>query len=72
MFCERCPKFFFNFLMSLKIHMLNSHLNFFSTNLGAVSDEQGERFHQDIFLMEKPYQGKWNAEMPAKSEVFFL
>ena len=31
----------------------------FSYNLGSVSDEQGERFHQDISLMEKRYKGKW-------------
>ena len=31
--------------MSLKIHFLHSHLNFFPPNLGAVSDEHGERFH---------------------------
>ena len=34
--------------MSLKIHFLHSHLNFFLPNLGAVRDEHGERFHQDI------------------------
>ena len=46
--------------MSLKIHFLHSHLNFFPPNLGAVSDEHGERFHQDITKMENNYQGKWN------------
>ena len=44
--------------MSLKIHFLHSHLNFFPPNLGAVSDEHGERFHQDITKMESNYQGK--------------
>ncbi|GBP60811.1 hypothetical protein EVAR_85072_1 [Eumeta japonica] len=39
--------------MSLKIHFLHSHLDFFPQNLGAVSDEHGERFHQDISNMEK-------------------
>jgi hypothetical protein len=33
--------------MSLKVHFLDSHLDFFLENLGAVSDEHGERFHQD-------------------------
>ena len=34
--------------MSIKIHLLFSHLdNRFPENLAAVSDEQGERFHQD-------------------------
>ena len=40
-------------LMSLKIHFLHFHLNFFPPNLGAVSDEHGERFHQDITKMER-------------------
>ena len=31
--------------MSLKIHFLHSHLNLFSSNFGAVSDEHGKRFH---------------------------
>ncbi|UYV66602.1 hypothetical protein LAZ67_4002268 [Cordylochernes scorpioides] len=44
--------------MSLKIHFLHSHLDFFPDNLGAVSDEYCERFHQDISSMEKRYQGK--------------
>ena len=38
---------------SLKIHFLHSHLDFFPENLGAVSDEHGETFHQDIAYMEK-------------------
>ena len=49
--------------MSLKLHFLHSHLKFFPENLGAVSDEQGERFHQDIQLMENRYQGFWNESM---------
>ena len=31
--------------MSIKVHFLFSHLDKFPDNLGAVSDEQGERFH---------------------------
>ena len=46
--------------MSLKIHFLYSHLSFFPPNLGAVSDEHGARFYQDITNMESNYQGKWN------------
>ena len=38
--------------MSLKLHFLHSHLEFFPDNLGAVGDEHGERFHQDIAVME--------------------
>ena len=34
--------------MSLKIHFLHSHLDFFPENCGAASDEHRERFHQDF------------------------
>jgi hypothetical protein len=50
-------------LMSLKIHFLNSHLDFFPENLGAESEEQGERFHQDIKEMERRYQDRGNVNM---------
>jgi len=49
--------------MSLKIHFLHSHLDFFPGNCGMFSDEHGERFHQDIAMMEKRYQGKWSISM---------
>ena len=49
--------------MSLKLHFLHSHLEFFPDNLGAVSDEHGERFHQDIAVVETHYKGKSNANM---------
>jgi len=51
--------------MSLKIHFLESHLKFFPENLGQVSDEHGERFHQDIMATEKRYQDKWSSSMLA-------
>jgi len=31
--------------MSLKIHFLHSHWDFFPLNLGAMSDEHAESFH---------------------------
>ena len=49
--------------MSLKIHFLHSHLDFFPENLGAVSDEQGERFHQDLKIFEDRHKGFWDAGM---------
>ena len=49
--------------MSLKMHFLHSHLDFFPANLGAVSDEHGERFHQQISIMENRYQGNFNPNM---------
>ena len=33
--------------MSLKVYFLHSHLPFFHENLGAVSNEHGERCHRD-------------------------
>jgi hypothetical protein len=39
--------------MSLKVHFLFSHLSLFLKNLGAVSEEQGERFDQDIKQMKR-------------------
>ena len=49
--------------MSLKMNFVHSHLDFFPENLGAVSDEQGERFHQDIQATEERYKGVWNEGM---------
>ena len=43
--------------MSIKIHYLFSHLGRFPENLGEVSEEEGERFHQAIKNMEMRYQG---------------
>ncbi|GBM81279.1 hypothetical protein AVEN_84693-1 [Araneus ventricosus] len=51
--------------MSLKIHFLYSHLNFYPDNCVQVSDEHDERFHQDIANMEKRYQGNWSTAMLA-------
>ena len=36
------------FQMFLKTHAIHFHLEFFPANLGAVSDEHGEHFHQQI------------------------
>lgn len=44
--------------MSLKIHFLADHLDFFPSNLGKFSDEHGERFHQDIAIIENRFKGK--------------
>jgi hypothetical protein len=49
--------------MSLKLHVLYSHLDFFSDNMGDISEEHGERSHQDIAVMEKRYQGSWVSSM---------
>jgi hypothetical protein len=41
--------------MFLKAHFLNCYLDLLPENLGAVRDEHGERFRQDISTMEKWY-----------------
>ena len=51
--------------MSIKIHFLDSHLDKFPDNCGDFSDEQGERFHHDLKIMEDRYQGRWNKRIMA-------
>jgi hypothetical protein len=51
--------------MSLKLHFLGSHLDYFPPNLVAISEEQGERFHQDLKDVERRYQGRWDVNMMA-------
>jgi hypothetical protein len=51
--------------MSLKVHLLDPHLDYFPASLGVISEEQGERFHHDIKEMERRYQGRWNMSMMA-------
>lgn len=49
--------------MSLKVHFLHSHLDFFPENLGKVNDEHRERFHQDLKFFGQDYQGYWDQAM---------
>ncbi|GBP18033.1 hypothetical protein EVAR_16979_1 [Eumeta japonica] len=51
--------------MSIKLHYLRNHLDKFPDNLGNYSEEQGERFHQDLKVMEERYQGQWDCHMMA-------
>ena len=51
--------------MSVKLHLLYSQLEYFSDNLGYYSEEQGERFHQDLNVMEGRYQAVWGVNMMA-------
>ena len=51
--------------MGIKVHFLFSHIDKFLDNLGDVIDEQGERFHQDINIMEERYRGRWGSTMMA-------
>lgn len=45
-----------NVLMSPKVHYLHQHLDQFKESCGGYSDEQGERFHQEIKVFELRYQ----------------
>jgi hypothetical protein len=49
--------------MSLKIHFLHFHLDFFPPTTLDMSDKHGGRFHQDSATMEKRYQGRWKPSM---------
>lgn len=54
-----------NIKETVKIHFLSAHLDYFPQNCGKLSDEQGERFHQELSRIEKRYQGRWNKTMLA-------
>ena len=49
--------------MSLKVHVLHAHLDEFKDNMGDYSEEQGERFHQDVRSFEEHYKGQYNKSM---------
>lgn len=51
--------------MSIKMHQLFSHADRFLANLGSMSDEQGERFHQDIKEIKTRYQRRWDVVIMA-------
>ena len=51
--------------MSLKLLFLASHLEYFPPNLGAVSEEQGKKFQQDLKDVEQRYQGRWDVNTMA-------
>ena len=49
--------------MSIKLHYVLSHLDYFRENLGDVSEEQGKRFYQDIWTMKERYRDCWDSHM---------
>ena len=51
--------------ISIKVHFLHNYFDRFPANCSDVSDEQGERFHQDIKEIETRYQGRWDVRMMA-------
>ena len=48
--------------ISLKLHFLASHFDYFPPNLRAVREEQGERHLKDV---ERRYEGRWDVNMMA-------
>lgn len=42
-------------LMSIKLHYLSEHLDKFPANCGLMSEQQGERFHQQLNWIERIY-----------------
>ena len=55
----------FGVRMSIKIHFLGLHLNYFPDNCGYYSEEQGGQCYQDIAIMENRYQGSMTINMLA-------
>ena len=51
--------------MSLKVVFLHAHLDHFSQTLGDMSEDHGERFHQNIKSMKTQYKGRWDVSMMA-------
>lgn len=44
--------------MSLKIHVLHAHIEFYERQKSTESDEAGERFHQTLMTFEDRFAGK--------------
>lgn len=42
--------------LSLKVNFLHSYIDYFPENLGAFSEEQDEKFHQDVRDIERHCQ----------------
>lgn len=53
----------FAFVTWVMKFFLNTHLDKFKENMRAYSEEQDERFHQDILDFERHYQGVYNKNM---------
>ena len=51
--------------MSIKLHFLRSHLEYFLKNCEDLILEQGECFHQYIHIMEERYQDRWDVNFLA-------
>lgn len=54
-----------NLKMSIKVHVLFSHLSSFPENVLSASDEEGGTFQQDIKVIKTRYQERCGAHMVA-------
>ena len=55
----------FKWSMSLKLHLMDSHVEYFPENLKDYSGKQAVRFHQGIKIMEQRYQRRWEKNITA-------
>ena len=51
--------------MYIKMHFLNSYLDYFPKNCGDYNEEQGKRIHQDLATIEERYPRYYNVNMLA-------
>ena len=66
--CAGCVSRHWNCAGSVRWHwhfIFPFSFGFFNENNGNISNEHGERFHQDISQMGKKYSGKWNPNIMA-------
>ena len=49
--------------MSLKVNVLHAHLDELKNNMGDYSEEQGEKFHQDVRSFKERYKEQYNESM---------
>ena len=47
--------------MSLKLHYVSDHMDKFPSNCRLMSDQQGERFHKQLFFFERIYNKALNS-----------
>ena len=51
--------------MSINVYYFFSHLYGFPANFGELTEEHGERFHQNIKAMEERHHDRWDAHTTA-------
>jgi hypothetical protein len=51
--------------MTVKLHFIDAHIDYFPENVGQMGEEQGERFHQEISSLEKRYNNRFGSNILA-------